>query len=120
MADMTELEIQNFALDFSNLINRKNGQIAALKTENAKLAAIASGYIKAGRKLTEDEIRAAKRPVFVYHKERYATKKGFWAVPLEDRIGVISARKGMYRYDDYGRTWVAFPDEPAPEEGEQL
>lgn len=118
MADMTELEIQNFALNFYNLINHKNSQIAALKTENAKLTAIVSGHIKAGRELTENEIMDAKRPVFVYHKGRYATKKGFWAVPLEDRIGVISARKGMYRYDDYGRTWVAFPDEPAPEEGQ--
>ena len=49
---MTELEIMNFALDFSNLIRTKNAEIGKLKSKNDRLEAISRKFIQHGVELT--------------------------------------------------------------------
>ncbi|OPY64103.1 MAG: hypothetical protein A4E56_00157 [Pelotomaculum sp. PtaU1.Bin065] len=105
MVGMTELEIVNFALDFNNLIQQKNNEIAALKSENIRLKAIVRQLEESSRILTEEEIREGERPVYCFHTKQ--GNAGFWGVPLRDRMGVISSTKGIYRYINYGKTWYA-------------
>lgn len=109
MSNMTETEIQNFALNFSNLIRNKNNEIAELKSENSRLRATVKKLAEPGRKLTEKEVREGNMPVYCLHMKR---KLGFWAVPIKDRTGVISNTKGVYQYSDYGKTWCALSAQP--------
>lgn len=106
---MTENEISNFALEFNNLISRKNCEISKLITENKQLIATVAQFENYGRRLGVEDVRNAKRPVFVclvkpYNKE---SAKGFWAIPSADGFGIISSRKSVYKYENYDETWYA-------------
>lgn len=109
--EMTELEICNFALDFTNLINAKNSEIGRLTSENSRLRAAVMQLSEPGRRLTEEEVRVAERPIYAYSLCGLGRAIG-WVVPLRDRMGVISNTKGTYRYSNYGRTWYALSARP--------
>lgn len=115
---MTELEIMNFALDFSNLIRTKNAEIGKLKSKNDRLEAISRKFIQHGVELTLNEVRSADRPVFVYTlnpQYKRLSSSGCWAVPKKKGEGVLTARGGTLFFSNYGMTWVAYTDE-MPEE----
>lgn len=110
--DMSELEIMNFALNFNNLINQKDGEIAELSNKNEILKATVSQLLKPGKRLSVEEIKSAKRPVFCRAFNLPKKLSEFYALPCEDKSGVISPRKGIYRYEDYLKTWEAFSEKP--------
>ncbi|HBC94349.1 MAG TPA: hypothetical protein DCZ10_15980 [Pelotomaculum sp.] len=117
---MTELEINNFAYNFINLINAKNNKIRHLKSEVTRLRAVVTQQTEPGRRLTEEEVREGKQPVYAYHM---AQKTIGWVIPLSNLIGVISNKKGVYKYSDYGKTWYALsarPEQIPGGEGEEV
>lgn len=110
---MTEIEIENFALNFTNLISNKNAEIGKLTTENKRLKAELNERLSHGGRLHMDDIRLAKRAVYCFHIKPISSRdNGFWAVPLDDRSGVIGPNKGVLRYENYGKTWYAMPEKP--------
>lgn len=115
MKDMTELEIDNFALNFRNLIDQKNEEISNLKSDNRIMENELIQLRKPGKLLSETEIRQGMRPVFVRHIPHNERFHDFYAVPLEDGTGVIGPTKGVYRYENYLKTWEAFSEKPTEE-----
>lgn len=116
--EMTEHEIMNFAYDFVNLINAKNHEISNARSENQRLRAAIAQLSEPGRRLTEKEIREGQLPVYAYHLNTPSLQKSGaigWVVSLKDGTGVIGSSKGVYRYNDYGRTWYALSARPEHE-----
>lgn len=115
-SQMTEIEIMNFALDFNNLIGNKNGEIGRLKAENKRLAALVSSLSKSTStaKLTADDVRYAARGVWIESLNSKYKSHGQYAIPLNDGSGVLTGEKHIFRYEHYGKTWVAFAEMPQP------
>lgn len=112
MEDMTELEIDNFALNFTNLIRQKNGEICDLKVKNQIMKNELIQLRRPGKLLSIEEVRQAERPVFVRHIPHDERFHDFYAVPMQDGTGVVGPTKGVYRYDNYLKTWEAFSEKP--------
>lgn len=113
--DMTELEIDNFALNFKNLIDQKNEEISNLKSDNQIMKNEIIQLRKPGKILSKEEIMFAKHPVYVQQIPYNARLQNFYAVPLEDGTGVIGPTKGVYRYENYLKTWEAFSEKSTEE-----
>ncbi len=89
MEDMTKDEIDNFALNFCNLLKEKNSEIFELKAKTQRLNNELLQFRKPGKRLTVEEIREAQRPVFAQHIPCDERLPDFYAVPLRDNVGSL-------------------------------
>lgn len=109
--EMTENEIMNFAYDFTNLIKRKNADICELKNEIKNLRE--QIRMESPVVLAKEEVGCITCPVWVVPINRFPinlSKRGFYALPVNG--GVRTAQGGLYRLDNYNKTWVAYSTRP--------
>ena len=114
--NMSETDIMNFTYNFLNLIGQKDNKIAKLTDEIQILKGTVRQLQNPGKRLSVDEIRWAKRPVFCIRIGNVPKRiRKFYGIPAEDQSGVIGPKKGIYRYEDYSKTWEAFSEMPTEE-----
>lgn len=103
--EMSEMDIMNFAYNFINLLKKKDNEILELKMEVKRLQEEVRMEVPV--ELTKDEVINASCPVYVVSK---TYSKGFYALPV---LGAVkNAVGGLYHFDHYGKTWIAYSSCP--------